>query len=153
MQNDKTNPTPSRVPSVDETTAMLEREETEQDARMRESSPKSVESTAFNASMQSSSSVKEESREVNSEDQTLGSDGRPLFEPKGIYFPTDSHETDEHAKRVLADRAVQFKSGRISPLNCRAFLPLWKRCSQWQNGHVVPHSRRRTWVTLRSNTH
>jgi hypothetical protein len=53
MQNDKTNPTaPSRVPSVAETTARLEREEVEHDARMRESSPKSVESTAFNASMQ-----------------------------------------------------------------------------------------------------
>jgi hypothetical protein len=116
MQNGKTNTTaPSRVPSVDETTAMLEREEAEQDTRMRESSPKSVESTAFNASMQNSSSVEEESREVNSEEQTFGSDGRPLFEPKGIYFPTDSHETDERAKGVLADLQREQKSRVQNP--------------------------------------
>jgi hypothetical protein len=104
MQNDKTNPpASSRVPSVEEIAAMLEREEAEQDARMRESSPKSVESTAFNASMQNSSSVEEESREFGSKEQTLGSDGRSLFEPTGPFFPTNSHETDARAKRVLTD--------------------------------------------------
>jgi hypothetical protein len=76
MQNDKTNPTAqSRIPSVAETTARLEREEAEQDARMRESSPNSVEFTAFKASMQNSSFVEEESLEINSKEQTLlGSD-------------------------------------------------------------------------------
>ncbi len=64
MQNDKTNPPVfSLVPSVDETTAMLEKEETEQDARMQ-GSPLNVESTAFNASMQEKTSVDEKSREL-----------------------------------------------------------------------------------------
>jgi hypothetical protein len=59
--------------------------------------------------------TEEESREVSSEEQTLGSDGRPLFEPKGIYFPTDSHETDERAKRVLADLQREQKSRVQNP--------------------------------------
>jgi hypothetical protein len=62
-----------------------------------------------------SSSVEEESRENNSEEQTLGSDGRPLFEPKGLYFPSDSHETDDRAKRVLADPQRQQKSRVQNP--------------------------------------
>jgi hypothetical protein len=69
MQNDKTNPpVSSLVPSVDETTAMLEKEEAEQDARMQGSPPKNVESTAFNASMQEKPSVDEKSREATSEE-------------------------------------------------------------------------------------
>jgi hypothetical protein len=116
MQNDKTNPTArSLVPSVDETTAMLEREETEQDAKTLGLSPKGVESTAFNAPMQKSSSVEEESREFGSKEQTLGSDGRPLFEPTGLFFPTDSHETDDRAKRVLADLQREQKSRVQNP--------------------------------------
>ena len=129
MQNDKTNPTASsRIPSVDETTARIMREQAEQDARLQESSPKSVESTASKASMQQSSSVEQKSREVSSEEQACGSNGRPLLEPKGNYFPTDTHETDERAKRVLEDlqreqksrdpnpSLLQFCSADISPL-------------------------------------
>jgi hypothetical protein len=41
---------------------------------------------------------------------TIGSDGRPLFDPKGLYFPTDSHQTDERAKKVLADLQRDQKS-------------------------------------------
>ena len=48
MQNDKTNPLPSLlVPSVEQTTAMLEKEETEQDAQMQGSPPTGVESAAL----------------------------------------------------------------------------------------------------------
>jgi hypothetical protein len=48
MQNDETNLAAAPlVPSVDETTATLEKEEAEQDAKMQGSSPQSVESTAF----------------------------------------------------------------------------------------------------------
>ena len=70
MQNDKTNPPVSSlslVPSVDETTAMLKKEETEQNARMQ-GSPLNIESTAFNASMQEKPSVDEKSREATSEE-------------------------------------------------------------------------------------
>jgi hypothetical protein len=116
MQNDKTNPTaPSRVPSVAETTARLEREEAEQDARMQETTPKNVESIASKASMQNSSSVEEEARESDSKEQTIGSDGRPLFEPERLYFPTDSRETDERAKRVLSDLQREQKSRVQNP--------------------------------------
>jgi hypothetical protein len=31
----------------------------------------------------------------------FGSDGRPLLEPEGSHFPTDSHESDEIAKKFL----------------------------------------------------
>jgi hypothetical protein len=84
MQNDKTNPTaPSLVPSVDETTAVLEKEETEQDARLQGSPPKSVESTAFNTSMQEKPSVDGKSRGASSEEDQVGQDGQYLFNLKG----------------------------------------------------------------------
>jgi hypothetical protein len=70
---------------------------------MQGSSPKSVESTAFNASMQEKSSVDEKSREASSEEQQVGRDGRYLREATGPIFPTDIHETDDRAKKVLAD--------------------------------------------------
>ena len=104
MQNDKTNPpVSSLVPSVDETTAMLEKEEAEQDAMMQGSPPKSAESTAFNASMQENPSVDEKSRGASSEEDQVGQDGRYLFNLKGPIFPSDTYETDYRAKKVLAD--------------------------------------------------
>jgi hypothetical protein len=104
MQNDKTNLlVSSLVPSVDETTAMLEREEVEQDARMQESSPQGVDSTASPASMQTKSPLEEKAREASSDEDRVGPDGRYLFEQAGSIFPTDSHETDARAKKVLAD--------------------------------------------------
>jgi hypothetical protein len=82
---------------------MLEREETEQDAKMQESSTTGVESTAFNASMQNKPLVEEKSREASSEEHPVGPDSRYLFDLPGRYFPTNTHETDDRAKRVLAD--------------------------------------------------
>ncbi len=111
MQNDKTNPPASSlVPSVDKTTAVLEKEEAEQDAGMQRLSFKSVESTAFNASMQEKSSVDEKSREASSEEQQVGPDARYLFETARPIFPTDTHETDDRAKKVLADLQREQKS-------------------------------------------
>jgi hypothetical protein len=116
MQNDKTNPTvQSRIPSVAETTARFEKEEAEQDTRMQDASFKSDQSTAFKASMQNSLFVEEETWESSSEEQALGSDRRLLLEPKGFYFPTDSHETGESAKRVLADLQREQKSRVQNP--------------------------------------
>jgi hypothetical protein len=109
--------------SVAETTARLEREEAKQDANMQGTTLKSVESVASTAAMQNSSSVEEEARESDSEEQTNLSDGRPLFDPKGLYFPTNSHQTDERAKKVLADfQRVQRKSSRtFSAIKSRGF--------------------------------
>jgi hypothetical protein len=53
------------------------------------------------ASMQSSSSVGEQTIGFFSKDPAVGSDGRPSHESKGIYFPEDTHETDENAKKLL----------------------------------------------------
>jgi hypothetical protein len=117
MQNDKTNPPPSSfAPSVEQTTAMLEREEADQDARLQGSSPKSVESTAFNASVQEKPSVDENSREkASSEEHQVGPDGRYLFDLKGPVFPTDTHETDDRVKKVLADLQREQKSRVQNP--------------------------------------
>ncbi len=56
----------------------------------------------FETSMQSSSFVTEQVGEIASDGTATGSDGRPLLEPKGTYFPADSHETDENARKFLA---------------------------------------------------
>ncbi len=55
--------------------------------------------------MQSSSSVAEQAGEMVSEGTAMGSNGRPLHEPKGNYFPADSHETDENARKLLTRHA------------------------------------------------
>jgi hypothetical protein len=116
MQNDKTNPLPSPLdPSVDQTTAMLEKDESEQDAKMQGSSPTSVEPTAFVASMQQKSSINEMSQGANSVEQQVGPDGRHLFEPTGRAFPTDTQETDDRAKKVLADLLREQKSRLQNP--------------------------------------
>jgi hypothetical protein len=51
--------------------------------------------------MQSSSVEAEKAEEFVSNGTTIGSDGRPLREPEGTYFPADSHETDENARKFL----------------------------------------------------
>jgi hypothetical protein len=116
MQNDKTNPAAlPLVPSVDETTAMLEKEEAEQDAKMQGSSPQGVESTAFNASMQEKPSGDEKSRETSSEERPVGPDGRYLFNLTGTVFPTDTYETDARAKKVLTDLQREQQSRLQNP--------------------------------------
>jgi hypothetical protein len=96
---------------------MLEKEESEQDARMQGSSPKSAESTAFNASisMQEKPFVDEKSREASSEERPVEPDGRYLSDLPGRYFPTDTHETDDRAKKVLADLQLEQKSRVQNP--------------------------------------
>jgi hypothetical protein len=60
--------------------------------------------------MQEKSSVDEKSRETSSEEQQVGPDGRYLSETTGPIFPTDTHETDDRAKKVLADLQREQKS-------------------------------------------
>jgi hypothetical protein len=116
MQNDKTNPLPSLlVPSVEQTTAMLEKEETEQDAQMQGSPPTGVESAAFIASMQQKSSIDESSRGTSSVEQQVGQDGRYLFNLTGTVFPTDTHEIDARAKKVLTDLQREQQSRLQNP--------------------------------------
>ncbi len=43
-------------------------------------------------------------------DLELGSDGRPLHEPEINIFPTDSHESDKTAKKLLTSLQHEMKS-------------------------------------------
>jgi hypothetical protein len=97
MPNGKKNPrASSRMQSVEEINAALAKELAEEEL------PKSGESIApevllpkvvVSAETQVSSSV--------STELELGLDGRPLHEPEGNIFPTDSHESDKNAKKLL----------------------------------------------------
>ena len=99
MPDNKKNPKP-RMLSVEETNAMLEKEFAEQNSKAEESPPKEGESKALDEAMQTSPSKTEKVEEILSEVNAMGSDKRPLHEPKGSYFPTDSLETDENARKV-----------------------------------------------------
>ncbi len=61
-----------------------------------------AESKAPNESMQTSSVTTDKSEEIVPDVSAFGSDQRPLREAPGQIFPTDSHETDENAKKFLA---------------------------------------------------
>ncbi len=68
---------------------------------MEDLPPKEGDSKALDESIQSSSVAAEKAEEFVSNGTTIGSDGRPLREPEGTYFPADSHETDENARKFL----------------------------------------------------
>jgi hypothetical protein len=53
--------------------------------------------------MQGKPSGDEKSRETSSEEDQVGPDGRYLFNQKGPIFPSDTYETDDRAKKFLAD--------------------------------------------------
>ncbi len=98
MPNNKKNPgNKSRIPIIEETNASIAKEFAKQDPNAEDLAPKEGDSKALNASMRTSSSVAEKAKEIVSEGTAMGSDGRPLREPEGTYFPADSHETDENA--------------------------------------------------------
>ncbi len=102
MPNNKKNPnTKPRIPSIEETNARIAKEFAEQDPKAEDLLPKRNDSNVLETSMQSSSSVAEQAGEIVSDDAAMGSDGRPLHESKGTYFPADSHETDENARKLL----------------------------------------------------
>jgi hypothetical protein len=110
----KSSKTKPPIPSVDETNARIEEEFAKQDAKTGDSPPNSDgDSSVRETSMQSSSSVAGPASEIVSGDTAMGSDERPLHEPKGTYFPADSHETDENAKKLLA-RHLRDSDKRIS---------------------------------------
>ena len=101
MPNNKKN-SKSRTPSVEETNARLDKEFADQGKQKEESPPKEGESKSFDEPMPTSSVLADESEELAPDISAFGSDQRPLRETPGQLFPTDSHETDEHAKKFLA---------------------------------------------------
>ncbi len=60
-------------------------------------------------------SVDEKSRGASSEEDQVGQDGRYLFNLKGPVFPSDTYETDDRAKKVLADLQREQKFRVQSP--------------------------------------
>ena len=100
MPNNKKN-TRSRVPSVEETNAALEKEFAQQSSQAADPPPPQGESEASDELLQSSSAAAEKTEEIVSDGAAVGSDGRPLLDPKGSYFPDDSHETDKNASKFL----------------------------------------------------
>ncbi len=62
--------------------------------------PKQDEFKALEESLQSSSIAAEKAEEIVPDGTAVGSDGRPLLNTKGAYFPDDSHESDENARKT-----------------------------------------------------
>ena len=101
MPNNKKN-TKTRMLSVEETNAALEKEFAEQGSQAGDLPPTQGKSEAHDESLQSSSVVAEKAEEIVPDGTAVGSDGRPLLEPTGgSYFPDDSHETDKDANKFL----------------------------------------------------
>ena len=101
MPINKKNTKP-RMLSVEETNAALDKEFAEQNSKAGDSPPKQDESKALEESLQSSSVAAEKVEETVPNGTAVGSDGRPLLNTKGAYFPDDSHETDEDARKFLS---------------------------------------------------
>ena len=101
MPNNKTN-SKSRMLSVEETNARLDKEFAQQNSKVKESPPKEGESKALNESLQTSSVLTDKAEEIVPDASSFGSDQRPLRDPPGTLLPDDSHETDERAKKFLA---------------------------------------------------
>ena len=87
--------------SVEETNAMLDKEFAQQNSQGQDL-PLEGESKVLDETMQTSSVTTEKAEEIVPGISALGSDQRPLREIPGQLFPTDSHETDENAKKFLA---------------------------------------------------
>jgi hypothetical protein len=99
MPDNKKNPKAKRIPTVEETNAALEKEFAGPDSKEKDPLPKSG-SELLESPMQTSPSKAEKVEETLSEVNAMGSENRPLHEPKGSYFPTDSVETDENARKI-----------------------------------------------------
>jgi hypothetical protein len=103
MSNGKKNSRAgSRMQRVEETNAALAKELEDDDAlKEQESLPTSGESKAPEVPPPKVVSAEEQVSSSFSAELELGSDGRPLREPEGNIFPTDSHESDKNAKKLL----------------------------------------------------
>jgi hypothetical protein len=140
MHNNKTNPK-SRKPSVEETSAMLDKEFAQQDSQGQDLPPKEGESKVLDETMQTSSVTTDKPEEIVPDVSSLGSDQRPLREIPGQLFPTDSHETDEHAKRFLAKLSSDSKKRNQKPsllLDDLRELGMFGELSEDQNHITMP---------------
>ncbi len=105
----------TRIPSVEETNAELAKEFAEQDSKAKDSLPKKSDSDALNEAMQSGSVPAEKAEKTVSDSSTFGSEGRPLHELKEAFFPDDSPETDQNAKKFLTKFARDSEKRNQNP--------------------------------------
>ncbi len=102
--------------TVEETNAALSKE-LEEDARKEQESlhisgePKAPEVPPPKAT----ESVEGQVGSSASTELELGSDGRPLHEPEGSIFPTNSHESDKTAKKLLTGLEREMNSRIQNP--------------------------------------
>ncbi len=87
--------------SVEETNAALAEGLADDALKEQDSLPKSGESKAPEEPPPKAVSVEDQVGSSASTELELGSDGRPLHEPEGSIFPTNSHESDKTAKKLL----------------------------------------------------
>ncbi len=87
--------------TVEETNAALAKELVEDAQKERESLLTSGDTNAPKVLSPKAPSVDNQTGSNVSTEPELGSDGRPLLEPAGRIFPTDSHESDKIAKKLL----------------------------------------------------
>ena len=87
--------------SVEETNAMLAEELADDALKEQGSSPKSGEPKAPEEPHPKAVSEEDQVGSSTFTELGLGSDGRPLHEPEGSIFPTDSHESETTAKKLL----------------------------------------------------
>jgi hypothetical protein len=80
---------------------MLALEHAEAERKEQGLPPKSGEPKAPEVPPSTSISVEDQVSSSVSTELELGSDGQPLHEPEGKIFPTDSHESDKTAKKLL----------------------------------------------------
>ncbi len=93
MPNEKKNAGKRKgLLSVEETNAMLAEELADGDLKEQGSPPKSAESKAPEEPHPETVSEEDQVGSSVSTGHECGSDGRPLLEPKGSIFPTNSHE-------------------------------------------------------------
>ena len=140
MPNNKKNPK-SRTPSVEETNARLDKEFAQQNSQGQDLPLKEGESKVLDETMQTSSVTTDKSEEIVPDVSSLGSDQRPLREIPGQLFPTDSHETDEHAKRFLAKLSSDSKKRNQKPsllLDDLRELGMFGELSEDQNHITMP---------------
>ncbi len=100
MPNNRKN-TKTPMLSVEETNAALEKEFAEQGSQAADLPPAQGKSKTLDEPLQSSSAVAGKVEKTVPDGTAVGSDGRPLLDPKGSYFPDDSHETDKGASKFL----------------------------------------------------
>jgi hypothetical protein len=91
----------SRMQSVEETNAALEKELEDDALREQGSLPQSNESKPPEVPPPKAKPDQEQVGSSASTELEFGSDGRPLHEPAESIIPTDSHESDKIAKKLL----------------------------------------------------